>query len=278
MSAPAHSDPVPVVHIGYHRAGSSFLQLQAFPLLDGYAETLSTPSEVMDALGADPGPGVRFTLYSNESLVGTTDRDEPERADELHRIAPNLKVLIVIRSQRTILRGHYFLYLKRGGTDSFRTYWTRRTDRLFRYNELVDRYRGLFGAENVYVMLFEDLVSAKRETLAALFGFLGAAPGLSDRVEDVLVKPSADALTMRVMRLRNLLLCPVRALAPGLERKLRHAGVPMASLLRRLSERFRITYRFSPADLAALDRAYGPGNRTLFRSLGKDITGYGYPG
>lgn len=268
-----------VVHIGYHRAASSFLQLNVFALLDGYVGAgdvdvepgrAATIPRLADTSGGSPG-----VILSNENLSGDLDRDRPDVADAIHARNPDARIVIAIRSQYAIFRAFYFLHIKGGETGSLEAFVRPRLGALFTYRAMVERYRTLFGADNVHVMLHEDLLADGNGTLRRLLGFIGADPDVADRVDHATVKPSAGDLTLRLLRARNAALAPLRTVWPAAAGWVAHLGLPTGMLgpleghpLARLPmDRMRPMIR----------DAYAEDNAALFAMLGKDIAAYDYP-
>ena len=61
-------------------------------------------------------------LESEEGLIGDEFRDHYELAKKIYWINPKAKILICIRSQYSIIKSFYYLYIKKGGIDSFEEY------------------------------------------------------------------------------------------------------------------------------------------------------------
>lgn len=176
-----------VVHVGYPKAGSTYLQKHVFPLINDCAflthwgpgavefrpliRTLyladddhylgRTISSFIDEWRAShPGP----LLLSDENLTGgllpivdTWERN----AERIHKLLPNAQILIVVRHQRSLLRSAYSHYVQRGGYATFDDVIAGRGGRatfqpeVFCFHHLVGRYQDLFGAERVKVVPYE---------------------------------------------------------------------------------------------------------------------------
>lgn len=199
-----------LIHIGYHKTASTFLQLRVFdspasgfrlfPVRD-VLPLLVAP----DRLGFDTG-AVRATLtpwrqeaeqagkvpvLSHERLSGypaSGGFDGAELADRLHATCPGASVLIVVREQDSMLRSFYKQYVRDGGPLSLRRFLTQRPDPVaarrvpgfsldvFRYERLVRHYHDRFGAERVLVLPFEQFQRAPVAFLEAIQRFAGIAP------------------------------------------------------------------------------------------------------
>jgi hypothetical protein len=195
---------VPVVHIGYSRAGAGWLQEVVFPRMRGvksawpdavwrdlawrlvaasdrtyFEETLRTFVEEFLARA-----GRCVALFSQEMISG--DYRDPVRtmgrsAERLKRLFPDAKVLVVTRRQDRITLGLYGVYVRTGGHRPLRDLlegrpiegW--RWDREFlEYDRLVDRYVELYGVGSVKVIPYELVQRDPRRFLDDLSEFCGA--------------------------------------------------------------------------------------------------------
>lgn len=279
-TAPRTRTPSCVVHIGYHRAASSFLQLNFFSLLGGYlgpAGLNPIPGDVgtVPRLDTHRRSDASAVIVSDENLSGDLDRDWPTTADAIHARNPHARILIVVRSQYAIFRAFYFLYVKSGGTQAFEAFVSARAGKLFIYRTVVERYRTLFGPDNVYVMLQEDLIADGTAALRGLLAFIGADSKIADRVDYSVVKPSANDATVQLLRYRNIALAPIFSALPNLATRIARFGLPIV-----LTEPFagRSAFLLPTGRLRPLLReVYAEDNAALFAMLGKDITAYDYP-
>ncbi len=197
MSADAD---VPILHIGYHKTGSSWLQKQLFPNARGLSvvprieirRQLLIPSPV----AFDPGQA-RANLaagrsgrlvLSEEELSGNLHTGglhgafSLELADRLHRTFPEGRVVIFLREQKTMVASAYKQYIKSGGTRGIRGFLTpaaspHKTPNFsldfLVYDRLVEAYEKRFGRENVAVFLYEELASQPRELMTRMADTLG---------------------------------------------------------------------------------------------------------
>lgn len=182
-----------LVHVGYHKTGSSWLQRELFGRTDRGFFPLAPRrgGDPMDprafarrllwahALEFDPAPlrnevlentdGSRpgCPVVSHERLSGNPHSggyDSKELADRLRATFPEAAILIVIREQVSAILSCYHQYLKVGGACSLDDYVSK-GDGIrpsfslahFRYNGLVGYYQCLFGRENVLVLPYEML-------------------------------------------------------------------------------------------------------------------------
>jgi hypothetical protein len=193
----------PLLHVGYHKTGTSWLQKRLFPREDlGYRRLSLSKKESdfirVNDLDFDPeryrrelapllaaaARDGRVPVVSHERLSGNPHSggyDSKRLAERLQHVFPDARVLIVIREQRDMILSCYAQYVKVGGGCSLRDYvlpcgGSRQPmfslDH-FRYHRLIGHYQKLFGAEHVLVLPFERLRADPRGFVAAIAGFSG---------------------------------------------------------------------------------------------------------
>lgn len=205
-----HSDMVggePLVHIGYHKSGTTWLQQEVFggsapsfrlawsqrAITDcfiavndlTFSEDVASQYLVKSRVGAADAPqGV--DVLSHERLSGNPHSggyDSRAIADRLRATIPRAKVLIVIRNQPAMILSCYKQYIHVGGTRSLQRYLAppcrgrsrvpQFTLAFFEYHRLIAYYQSLFGHEHVLVLPFESLAvdaSAFVERIALFAG------------------------------------------------------------------------------------------------------------
>lgn len=184
-----------LVHIGYHKTATTWLQKEMFssssdfffPLSkndrpkhlgryfiydeDGYL--LSPFHSRRDAFLEELGNihdmyrgDSRIGVISNERLSGNPHSggfDARSIADRIHECLPNATIFCVVRRQQDIILSMYMQYLKVGGTDSLKEYLCRTYDGrrpgfspgYLDYINLVNYYTELFGRDQLLVLPFE---------------------------------------------------------------------------------------------------------------------------
>ena len=174
------------------------------------------------------------------------------------------------------MRGIYHLRMKGGGTEDYEAFVKARCGKLFDYARLVDAYREAFGAQQrVRDAARGPPARSAREAWGRLLKFAGADPGLAAKVINRRVKPSAGDATMRVLRVRNRMIAPLRELLPKAHSQIVYRGLPGARIIDRLlGKRLRL-----PMDdvRSMIHAAYAEGNARLFTSLGLNGADYDYP-
>jgi hypothetical protein len=247
------------------------LQTELFPLIPQAAIT----PYLHDAERLAADSALRLAIFTDESLSNDLASDTPQLAQELARKFPGARILIGVRSQYSIMRGAYHLHMKTGATDDYETFVKARCGRLFDYARVVDAYRQVFGPDNVFVLLHEDLSRGPIGSMAALLRFVGADPALAKKVRNRRIKASARDPMLWVLRQRNRLIAPMRDIWPQAFGKITYRGVPGASFIDRALEGWlRLpTERVRPV----IREAYADSNARLFALLGLNPADYDYP-
>ena len=193
----------PLLHVGYHKTGTTWLQNRFFIPEYGYGKILDHDAvsalivdapdcardagrlaAAADAGGATLEPG-RVPVVSSEILCGNPfhgGAGGAANARLLARAFPDARILITIREQRRTLVSVYMQYLSRGGTlppgDFFAEEnapgYPRFRAEHFRYDWLIGLYRDLFGASNVLVLTQEEMARDLAGFLAKLSAFAEA--------------------------------------------------------------------------------------------------------
>jgi hypothetical protein len=298
----------PIIHVGYHKAASTFLQQLVFPGLTTdhlcFDLRLLHYIEYEDAFNAEKFRrriGTRLgqtenplRILSHEELTGHPHgyrQSDPFRiARRLHEAYPRARILIVIRNQFDYMLS---LYAYRTGVKGMET---RSLDRFLaqegdlglldklRYDRLVSLYFDLFSNERVRVLPLEMLQRGPEAFLANLFAFLGcesiAIPeerplNWSSRVAPILLL--CRALNIPVSILVNSLYClgwrdAGDRIRWGMNRFKGAKFTPF--LVRRLGSCRRIV--ISRRRCNALSPLYAESNRRLSEKTGLDLGAYGY--
>ncbi|MBF9032117.1 hypothetical protein HKCCE3408_17090 [Rhodobacterales bacterium HKCCE3408] len=206
----------PLIHIGYHKTATTWMQTHLFTPQHGY-RMLASHQEIHERIVRPHGllfsarpmreliaertaglPAGHVAVISSEILSGHPfygGQMSDTYAERLHAIAPGAKILISIRAQLKILPSVYMQYLLRGGTMRYDQFFGG-TDwpgffgfepAHFEFDRLVALYQQLFGAKNVFVLPQESLAADSRAVTAELARFAGNAAwvGLSDEARQV---------------------------------------------------------------------------------------------
>lgn len=215
-----------LIHVGYHRAGSKWLQKKFFNNSNlGFFEPLPRSfidREIIRTNGLFFNPALEKFKISNSNLIPIISHerlsgsphaggyDSKELADKLKQLWPTAKILIVIREQNDMIRSLYSNYVKAGGVCSLDDYLhpPRRSYRLphfefqyLMYDKLIDYYQQLFGLENVIVLPYELFARDPHQYLTQICHFVGIAPKTNFDFEPI--NASQSSLANAIQRIIN---------------------------------------------------------------------------
>jgi hypothetical protein len=204
--------PPLLIHIGYHKTATTWLQSQFFRDHHGFKKILDH-QEVFDlitrphGLAFDPAyvrkelarriaeiaddmvPVISSEILSGNPFFG--GRESDVFADRLARIWPEARILITIRSQLRILPSVYMQYLQRGGTLHHSRFFTEEGELgytwfspiHFEYDRLFSKYQDLFGKKFVYVMQ-QELLAKNPEQACSDFARFSQAKKYDGLIKD----------------------------------------------------------------------------------------------
>tara|TARA_B100000029_G_scaffold71396_2_gene63328 strand:- start:104 stop:1021 length:918 start_codon:yes stop_codon:yes gene_type:complete len=194
----------PLIHVGYHKAGSTWLQRVLFVAeSSGYVVPFSRKLEVYPrlvlphALDFDVESNRRFfewpetvgnrvPVITSEGLTGNPESggyNSVEIAQRLKDVFDDARVLIVFREQKSMILSSYNQYLKSAGHADLMTFLNQpirpRGEPFFhldyfRYDKLLRCYQETFGAENVLALPLELLTQDQDEFVRRIASFSGA--------------------------------------------------------------------------------------------------------
>lgn len=220
----------PLVHIGYHKTASTWLQRQIFqprmgfrPLLEqaqvdqmlitphdldfDYARTAATLATKLKSVENSLTP-----VLSSENLTGHPffgGRDSAALAKRLRSVVPNATILMVVRSQATILPSVYMQYLKRGGVQKPASFFSGSSGvnypgfelQHFEFDRLFALYQSLFSS--VLVLTYEMLLRDPRGFAKELLSQAGCDPCPLDDQQLRRVSPSPSTRAAPLLRTAN---------------------------------------------------------------------------
>jgi hypothetical protein len=193
------AEPVHLIHIGWAKAGSSFLQKwfaahpqiafshkgiagcdtvfdlarqaaapRAIPCRVTSAETLSTPQPLAGRHNVDLDPLAAYDAHAAQA----------RGCRLLSRLFPTATILIVTRGPRAILPSAYSQYVRSGGERSFVDFcgMAAEAGHWWDYDHVIGLYEAAFGAENVLVLPYESLRDDPESFCRRIEARLGLAP------------------------------------------------------------------------------------------------------
>jgi hypothetical protein len=201
VSRPAPSPPVPVVHVGFTKAASTYLQAYFerhpaihYPNRFDIYEHFAKPNYLLfDRARAEEYfrhecevANGRALVCSHERLSGCPHSGFYDCASIARLLCDVVRprIVIVIREQYDMIASIYREYVNNGGVRTLLEYVYPPHDgriplfdwKPLRYVELISLYQEMLEPGNVKVLLFEDIKSSSAATLKELADFIGVEP------------------------------------------------------------------------------------------------------
>lgn len=232
------------IHIGYHKTATTWFQNNVFnehPQIEylgkAYPDHPSFKmSELKEKIISDPD--TTFSVEESREQLLEIMRDHPLNGRSIYGMSYeglsagenwfggrtfyvgerlrevfeefDVKILIGIREQKSMVESMYSEYVKLGGSEALERLlfspFTEADDLLekLRYAPVINHYRELFGADSVKTYLFERFKEKKETVLSELCGFLGIAePDLANRTASKKSNPRLSRFGLNAMRLAN---------------------------------------------------------------------------
>ncbi|MCV6637947.1 sulfotransferase [Candidatus Albibeggiatoa sp. nov. NOAA] len=221
-----------LIHVGYHKTATTWLQLFYFPnhpelaFIAGHEglwqHLMSAHSLEFNAQSTQQlfQPLIQQSLHTQQVPILSAERlsgnphaggfDNKDMADRLQAVFPQAKILIVIRHQPDAILSNYKQYIRVGGICNLTEYLTPPEDgriplfRLdnFAYHHLASYYAKLFGQDKVKVMLYEQFRQQPQAFIKELSQFIGVSSNQSFPTEQQ-VNTSMSDLGMVLKRQIN---------------------------------------------------------------------------
>jgi len=223
---------VPLIHVGYPKALSSWMQKWLFTPENGFCKVLDSLTLQLFLIDATPftfdttkanewiAKTLRETsdseqlqqVITGESLVGHTHcggYNAKTNADRLKVLCPQAKILIVVREQKATIRSLYKTFVIWGMPHSIERILKPLEPNLspqfnldfLRYDLLVAYYQQLYGKENVLVLPYEMFNEESAGFIREIFSFCGI-----DNSEEKIKKLPIKRKVNRGQTLLNLLI------------------------------------------------------------------------
>jgi hypothetical protein len=230
----------PLIHVGYPKALSSWLQKLFFVPDNGFYKVLDPLTVQLFLIDAAPfsfttdkchewiEKQIRETenadelipVITSESLVGHTHcggYNAKTNADRLVQVCPEGKILIIVREQKAEIRSLYKTFVIWGMPHSIKRILDPVDANLspqfnldfLRYDGLVAYYQQLYGKENVLVLPYEQFSRNSNEFLSSVYTFSGAED-FQDRLAKLPVSRKINTnqtlANLQLQRLKNYFL------------------------------------------------------------------------
>jgi hypothetical protein len=182
--------------VGAHKGGSSYLYTQLKRHPEIFLPTNKEPAYFQPGHRTHVDLDEYRELYANakgHKAIGEATPyylPDPEVPARIHAVSPAAKIIVTLRDPVDRARSHYEMDREFDCVRSFREAVQRYEDRSARrwdlsreyiewglYSAQVGRYMGVFGREQVLVVLFNDIAKRPNDLLARIAQFLGVDPG-----------------------------------------------------------------------------------------------------
>jgi hypothetical protein len=206
----AHQLQAPLIHVGYPKALSSWMQKHLFKPDHRFLTILNSMESTISVINPSPfgfteGPAMEYIrqnldnhpqhagltpVISAEMLIGNPycgGFNGKQNADRLHQLFPQGKILLIVREQKQLIRSLYKTLITWGMPHSIQRLLHPRDLSMapqfnleyLRFDLATHYYQTLFGTENVLVLPYEGFVRDPATFLHTLFTFAGQTPEAS---------------------------------------------------------------------------------------------------
>jgi sulfotransferase family protein len=252
-----------IIHVGYPRTGTTYLQRFYFPEL---SKNLDNDSEII----------------SDEGLSGNVFSDDLLKPQILHNRYQDLRIIITVRSQLTIIPSLYNIYLKSGGKKKYGRYVNDIiSNKKLYYYDLIAEYCRKFGSENVLVLVYEELEDNKELFLNRIQRFCGVKNEVTCDLPNKALNIRRNELQTSVTRLVNIMsMMPFSThheIAGGYRMKIRRYAEGLCG--KSANKIFSIFQsKNSTQHKEILIKEYSEQNNLLDRKFKLSLKDYNYPG
>ncbi len=295
-----------VIHIGYHKTGSSWFQKQLFPRVRNarfvaraeIRRSLLLPSPFAfdpDVARAQLLVGREDRLLlSEEELSGNLHTGglhgglSKEIAGRLHRSFPDARIAVFVRNQTTMIASSYKQYIKGGGSRNIRGFLepSKAPHKIpnfsldyLAYDGLIGHYESLFGSKNVRVFAYEDFCREPLDFLKRFADALDLDFELPPVARENAGLRSGTLALMRVLNHfhdREIPNSPSLLHVPGLYRLLRSIA-PRLDRLPFMGTVKELPDYLSADEIAAIEDRYRESNERLAQRHDLALADFGYP-
>lgn len=235
----AHGLPAPLVHIGFPKALSSWLQKSLFKPEQGFLnilDSLHTQISVIDPtpfnfdgslakqfiekkLAASNDYSHLVPVCSAEALIGNPycgGYNAKQNADRLKQLFPDARILIIVREQQKLIRSLYKTLVVWGMPHTIKALLNPSDTSLapqfnldfLRFDLAVDYYQQQFGVENVLVLPYETFAKDPQGFARKILQHADCTPTQAfDKLPwQQRINTNQPLLNLYLQRLQNLLL------------------------------------------------------------------------
>lgn len=298
-----------VIHIGYHKTGTTLLQKQVFSrselglctpwgtqahkAVDEFITVnpfLFEPQSCRNRLGdqiCEAREAGLVPIMSQEALsgraIGQAFHYGPYVAERLAAVFPQAKILITIREQKASVISHYRQYIANGGVHSIERFIGADAQKPgftpvfysdhLKYDRLIETYITLFGRDSVMVLPAEKLFHDTPSALSQLSGFIGAAASYP-----VTLQPERVGMKGVEIKMRRFMNGCGNAFLPDNSRKKSPVGHRWSSRLCRIGKLFPAAGERKMREIVNYyyTTYYNESNRRLMELTGIDLATMGY--
>lgn len=229
----------PLVHIGFPKALSSWMQKSLFKpeqgflnVLDSLCTTISvidpTPFRfdesqairfMEDALKKHPAHSGLVPVCSAEALIGNPycgGYNAKQNADRIKQLFPDARILLIVREQRQLMRSLYKTMVVWGMPHSIKRLLNPSDTSLapqfnldfLRFDLATSYYQQLFGRDNVLVLPYEAFISDPKNFMLTILQHAECmpTPAFNRLPWQKRVNKNQPLINLYLQRLRNLLL------------------------------------------------------------------------
>ncbi len=304
-----------LVHIGYHKTASTFLQDKLFEsgshgftrLSERYrlinrhfiaADSFHRlPEDIITRINSEAEAAAtqnRTLVISHERLSGYPPSggfDSRLIADRLYGGFPSARVLIVIREQKSFIRSMYSQYITDGGDLCLRRFLSPPEPHICRvpwwcfefamYDRLIAHYFSLFGKDQVCVLPFELFRCDHQQFIDRIIAFLGRDPAALPAVPADVINLRRPLVMQAATRLVNRFIFRSQLSPHGLIEARRGKSPvevlrPFFDLLSRSFVERRMDARLRLHVEEAVGQRYAKSNRITSDLIETDLATFGY--
>lgn len=302
--------PPILIHAGYQKTASTFLQNQIFSDQAVFAAPWGTQSAMAietfilshparfdpDAIRADfADTDGRIPVISHEDLLGYPIYGRYHAEAALTRMAkafPEARLLVCVREQRSMMMAQYLQYIRQGGSETIQTMLTGNMDRPgfrpilrrdhFEYDLSYDLACAHFPKEQVLFMPHELMRADPAAYMQRLNEFLGTTLE-EKRLEQVVYARRGDAAILLERWLNHWV--PVPAVRPARYEDNTRLVKLKNTLIKRIDPILSRHTKMGARQIAAIrgfiddtiGTEYAASNQRLSDRIGLDLAGLGYP-